>query len=293
MTEYSERELTDAVVARMGQTPDPRLREVMTALVRHLHAFVREVEPTESEWFEAIKFLTATGQKCDDKRQEFILLSDTLGVSMLVDQINHRKPSGATPSTVLGPFYVENAPEMVMGADIATDDKGSKALISGRITDPVGRPIAGAMIDVWQANTEGFYDVQFPDLGMKMRARLRTGNDGHYSFRTAVPVPYPVPTDGPVGAMLKATGRHAMRPGHTHFIISAPGYETLTTHLFAEGDKYLDSDAVFAVKNTLITRFVRRDSAEEAAKLGVAVPFYVASYDFSLEPAGAARAAAE
>lgn len=292
MTEYSESELTDAVVARFNETPDPRLRQVMTSLVRHLHAFVRDVEPTEAEWLEAIRFLTATGQKCDDKRQEFILLSDTLGVSMLVDQINHRKPSDATPSTVLGPFFVENAPEIPYGADITAGDKGPRAIVSGRVTDPAGRPLAGALLDIWQADSEGLYDVQRTDLpGMRQRGRMRTDAEGRYRFITSAPIPYPVPTDGPVGRMLEATGRHPFRPGHVHFIIAAPGYETLVTHVFAAGDRYLDSDAVFAVKHSLVTAFARNESAADAARNGVPAPFYEAHYDFSLAPL-AARAAA-
>jgi len=287
MVEFTEDQLTDAVLDRLKNTPDPRLRAVMMAFVRHMHAFVREVEPTEAEWLEGIKFLTATGQMCDDKRQEFILLSDTLGVSMLVDQINHRKPSGATPSTVLGPFYVENAPEFPMGADIADRDPGPKARVSGKVTDPSGKPISGALVDVWQADSAGLYDVQIANLdGSRLRGRFRTDAQGRYDFLTSFPAGYPIPTDGPVGRMLTATGRHPMRPGHVHFIITAPGYEPLVTHVFAEGDKYLDSDAVFAVKNRLITRFAPRPD-------GASGPDYSAAYDFSLEPAAGIRRAAE
>jgi len=287
MAEFSEAELTDAVLERLAGTPDPRLRQVMSALVRHLHAFIREIEPSEAEWFQGIEFLTATGQKCDDKRQEFILLSDTLGVSMLVDAINHRKPSGATPSTVMGPFYVKNAPELPMGADIASMDVGPKARVSGKVTDAAGRPIAGAVLDVWQGDSTGKYDVQYAGLdGMRLRGRFRTGNDGRYDFVTSLPVSYPVPTDGPVGKMLTATGRHPMRPGHVHFIIGAPGYETLVTHIFPTGAEYLDSDAVFAVKHSLVTKFVPRAA-------GTNGPDYSASYDFSLEPSAQARQAAE
>lgn len=282
MTEYSETQLTDAVVERLATTPDPRLRQVMGSFVRHLHAFVREIEPSEAEWMEAIRFLTATGQKCDDRRQEFILLSDTLGVSMLVDAINHRKPSNATPSTVLGPFYVEAAPDLPKGADIAAMDQGPKARLSGRVTDTAGRPIGGALLEVWQGDSDGKYDVQYDaGEGRLLRARLRSDSDGSYDFLTCFPVSYPVPTDGPVGRMLTATGRHPMRPGHVHFIISAPGYETLVTHVFVAGDPYIDSDAVFAVKNDLITDFVPR------AKGASEGPAFSARYDFSLVAAAA------
>jgi catechol 1,2-dioxygenase len=255
--------------------------------VRHLHDFVREVELTEAEWFEGIKFLTATGQKCDDQRQEFILLSDTLGISMLVDAINHRMPSGATESTVLGPFYRAGAPEIEMGGTIAQTDTGDPAYVSGRVTSPDGKPIAGALLDIWQTAPNGLYETQDenqPDYNL--RGQLHTDKDGRYAFRTVIPVSYPVPTDGPVGRMLKAMGRHPMRPAHIHFVITAPGYERLATHLFAEGDQYLDSDAVFGVKNSLVVKFEENSSADMAKKLGFkGAPFYTTQYNFGLKPA--------
>lgn len=256
MARFSEQALTDAVIARMEGCDNPRLKEVMAAVVRHLHALVREVQPTEAEWFQAIQFLTATGQKCDDKRQEFILLSDTLGVSMLVDAINHQKPGGETESTVLGPFYVEGAPEFPMGADIRPNGAdGAPTLVSGRVTDGNGRPIQGATLDVWQAGADGFYDVQKPGSELALRGRFRTGADGRYHFRTVKPVSYPIPIDGPVGQMLLRLGRHPYRPAHLHFIVQAEGFEPLTTHLFVKGDEYLDSDVVFGVKDSLIVDF--------------------------------------
>lgn len=256
MARFSEQALTDAVIARMEGCDNPRLKEVMAAVVRHLHALVREVQPTEAEWFQAIQFLTATGQKCDDKRQEFILLSDTLGVSMLVDAINHQKPGGETESTVLGPFYVEGAPEFPMGADIRPNGAdGAPTLVSGKVTDGNGRPIQGATLDVWQAGADGFYDVQRPGSEFALRGRFRTGADGRYHFRTVKPVSYPIPIDGPVGQMLLKLGRHPYRPAHLHFIVQAEGFEPLTTHLFVKGDEYLDSDVVFGVKDSLIVDF--------------------------------------
>jgi catechol 1,2-dioxygenase len=287
MRNLTEKNLTDAVVAKFANAPDARFKEIMTSLVRHLHDFVREVELTEAEWFEGIKFLTATGQKCDDQRQEFILLSDTLGISMLVDAINHRMPSGATESTVLGPFYRAGAPEIEMGGTIAQTDTGDPAYVSGRVTSPDGKPIAGALLDIWQTAPNGLYETQDenqPDYNL--RGQLHTDKDGRYAFRTVIPVSYPVPTDGPVGRMLKAMGRHPMRPAHIHFVITAPGYERLATHLFAEGDQYLDSDAVFGVKNSLVVKFEENSSADMAKKLGFkGAPFYTTQYNFGLKPA--------
>ncbi len=290
MRNLTEANLTDAVVARLGKTTDPRFKEVMTSLIRHLHAFVRDVELTEEEWFEAIKFLTAAGQKCDDKRQEYILLSDVLGVSMLVDAINHRRSGGATENTVLGPFYVHDAPEISNGDDMAAAWKGEPTYVSGRVLSTEGRPVAGALLDLWQSNSEGRYDVQLADTGgRKLRAKLRADNEGRFRFRTIKPTSYPVPTDGPVGQILNRMGRHPMRPAHLHFIVSAPGYETVVTHLFVEGDPYLESDVVFGVKNSLVIDLKRNDSEAEAKKLGLTAPFYTASYDFVLKPAAGVK----
>ena len=285
-----ETKLTDAVIARLSNDTDPRFRRIMESLIRHLHGFVREVELTEDEWFEAIKFLTATGHKSDDKRQEFILLSDVLGVSMLVDAINHRREAASTESTVLGPFFVHGAPELRNGDDMAAGWKGEPTFVSGRILSTTGAPVGGATIDLWQSNSEGWYDVQLADTGGKqLRCRIKSEADGRYWFRTILPTCYPVPTDGPVGAILTRMGRHPMRPAHLHYMIAAPGFETTVTHLFVKDDKYLDSDAVFGVKDSLIVDFKRSDSAAEAKKVGLKAPFYTASYDFVLRPATKAK----
>ncbi len=284
MRDFDENSLTEAVIARFGETPDPRLRQVMQSLVRHLHDFVRDVEPSFEEWRTAIEFLTRTGQKCDDKRQEFILLSDTLGVSMLVDAINHRMPEGATPTTVLGPFFVENAPELPLGATLAKDAPGERLHMSGRVTSADGRPIADAVLDIWQSDAEGFYDVQRPEgEAPDLRARFRTDKDGRYHFWTVVPSAYPVPTDGPVGAMLTATGRHPMRPAHIHTMVSAPGFETLVTHVFDDSDPYLDSDAVFGVKDALVRPFAPRAPGAAPDGRAMETPWRELTYDFALK----------
>lgn len=291
MRNLTETNLTDAVLAKLEGATDPRFKQIMTSLVKHLHAFVREVELTEAEWFAGIQFLTATGQKCDDKRQEYILLSDTLGVSMLVDAINHRKPSGATESTVLGPFYVPGAPELPTGADIAEGIAGEPAYFSGRILAPGGKPIAGAILDLWSTDGEGWYDVQLEGKGMRARGRISTDADGRYAFWTVKPVSYPIPTDGPVGQMLVRMGRHPYRPAHTHMIVSAPGYQPVTTHVFVESDPYLESDAVFAVKNSLVVPFVQHAPGVAPDGKRMDRPYYTVQYDFGLVPAQAAPAA--
>jgi hydroxyquinol 1,2-dioxygenase len=284
----TEDDITAGVLERFAGTPDPRLRQIMLGLIRHLHAFVKEVELTEAEWFQAIEMLTKAGHISDDKRQEFILFSDTLGVSMVVDLISHRKPDGATESTVFGPFHRLNAPEMPAGGNIAHLDKtGAPTLVSGRVLDLDGKPIAGALLDVWQAQTSGLYDSQDPNLHeMHMRGKFHTDAEGRYLVRTVRPVHYPIPSDGPVGAMLRATGRHPWRPAHIHFVVSADGYEPVTTHIFDRADEYLSSDAVFAVKDSLICDFARHDSAEgDAARLGIQPPCYTTQFDFRLKPA--------
>ncbi|HJU17400.1 MAG TPA: intradiol ring-cleavage dioxygenase [Stellaceae bacterium] len=286
----TEDDITAEVLARFAETPDPRLRRIMLALIRHLHAFVKEVELSEAEWFQAIEILTETGRLwCSDKRQEFILFSDTLGVSMVVDLLNHRKPEGATESTVFGPFHRLGAPDMPPGGNIAALDKtGAPALVGGRVLDLDGRPIAGALLDVWQAQSNGLYDSQDAKIaGLHMRGRFRTDSEGRYLVRTVRPVHYPIPADGPVGRMLSATGRHPWRPAHIHFVVSAEGYEPVTTHIFDRADQYLQSDAVFAVKDSLICDFVRHETAgdAEAARLGLAPPFYTARFDFRLKRA--------
>ncbi len=283
MRNLNEANLTDAVLATLEHAGEARFKEIMESLVRHLHAFVRETQLTEEEWFAGIRFLTATGQKCDGKRQEYILLSDTLGVSMLVDAINHRKPGGATETTVLGPFYVAGARDMPMWSDIAGDAAGEPAYVFGRVLDVGGKPIAGATIDVWQTDGEGFYDVQRPGGNESYaRGKFTTAADGRYGFRTVKPVSYPVPTDGPVGKMLLRMGRHPYRPAHVHAIVSAPGYEKVATHLFVEGDAYLDSDAVFGVKHSLVVDFKPHLEGPTPDGGKSAAPYFTAEYDFKL-----------
>jgi len=283
----TEDDITAEVLQRFGETPDPRLRQIMLGLVKHLHAFVKEVELTEAEWFQAIEILTEAGRMCSDKRQEFILFSDTLGVSMVVDLISHRKPDGTTESTVFGPFHRLGAPELPAGGNIAhLDKKGPPTLVSGRVLDIDGEPIEGALLDVWQAQSSGLYDSQDESLGeLHMRGKFRTDAEGRYLVRTVLPVHYPIPSDGPVGRMLRATGRHPWRPAHIHFVVSAEGYEPVTTHIFDRKDDYLASDAVFAVKDSLICDFERHDtSIGEAGRLGIDPPFYTAEFDFRLKP---------
>ncbi|WP_375568094.1 intradiol ring-cleavage dioxygenase [Ahrensia marina] len=255
MALFTEETSESAVNSRMGEDVNPRLATVMASLVKHLHAFAKDVELTQEEWGVAIDFLTRTGQMCDENRQEFILLSDTLGVSMLVDAINHRRPSGATENTVLGPFHVADAPHYPMGQIISLDGKGESCLFEGRVIDRQGSPIENATIDVWCDNADGYYDVQQPDVQPKFNNRgiFTTSSDGTYSFRGIRPVAYPIPDDGPVGQMLAALGRHPNRPAHMHFIVSAPGYERIITHTFVDGDEWLTSDAVFGVKASLIS----------------------------------------
>jgi protocatechuate 3,4-dioxygenase beta subunit len=280
---FSEERSAEVVAGSFDGTPDPRLRRIMQSLVRHLHAFVKDVELTEVEWTQAIAFLTATGQRCDDVRQEFVLLSDVLGISMLVETINHRA-AGATESTVLGPFHVAESPRRALGESVSLDGKGEPCLVTGRVTGPDGESVGGATIDVWQANEEGFYDVQRP--GEIPRANLRglftAADDGTFWFRTVVPRHYPIPEDGPVGALLRATGRHPFRPAHIHFIVGAEGYQAVTTHLFVADSPYLDSDAVFGVKDSLVRHFPVVDDPERAAEVGLPNPFRTVHFEVRL-----------
>lgn len=254
---FSEENSVETVNARMGPSTDPRVAEVMTCLVKHLHAFAKEINLTQAEWEFGIDFLTKVGKICSDERQEFILLSDTLGLSMLVDAINNRRPSGATENTVLGPFHVANAPVRQMGDVITLDGKGETCLFEGMVTDLDGNPVAGATIDVWSDNADGFYDVQQPGIQPKWNNRgiFVTGEDGRYSFIGIKPVSYPIPDDGPVGKMLEHLGRHPYRPAHMHYIVTAPGFQTVVTHTFVGDDQYISSDAVFGVKDTLVAPF--------------------------------------
>lgn len=278
--------LTAHVIASFSETPDPRLRHVAESLVRHLHAFVAEIEPTIDEWQTAIDFLTATGQKCDDVRQEFILLSDVLGVSMLVETINDAETPDATDSTVLGPFHMVASPPREHGENVSPRSEGPLALVRGRILSTDGTPIAGALVDVWQADTRGFYDVQEPEtqgIG-NGRGLFTSGADGSFAFRTVIPSFYPIPTDGPVGSLLSATARHPHRPAHIHFQVNAPGHRELTTHIFIAGSAYIDSDAVFAVKDSLIAGFEENRDPEAARRWGVTSPFQEAVIDIVLSP---------
>jgi hydroxyquinol 1,2-dioxygenase len=249
----TDESLTKAALERIAQCPDPRLREVMTSLVSHLHSFAREINLRPDEWTTAINFLIHTGRMCDERRNEFVLLSDTLGLSAVVDEIANRgKPPSATESSLLGPFYRDGAPEMPLGANIARDVEGAPLAIHGTVKALDGKPVANAQLDVWQASPAGLYDLQLPDRNaMNLRARFRTGADGKFHFRSVKTSSYPVPVDGPVGTMLKALGQHPFRPAHIHFLISADGYEPLTTALYIEGDRYLDSDAVFGARKSL------------------------------------------
>ncbi|KQQ35370.1 6-chlorohydroxyquinol-1,2-dioxygenase [Rhizobium sp. Leaf306] len=261
---FTETNSVDTVNARMGADVDPRLAHVMASLVKHLHDFALDVQLTQDEWETAIGFLTRTGQICTPERQEFILLSDTLGLSMLVDAINNRRPEGATENTVFGPFHVEGAPVREMGDEICRDGKGESCLFLGRVLDLEGKPIEGARIDVWSDNADGYYDVQQPDIQPKWNNRgvFVTGADGHYSFIGIKPVSYPIPDDGPVGEMLAHLGRHPYRPAHMHYMVRAEGYQKLVTHTFVGGDAYLESDAVFGVKSTLVAPFDRMEDGE-------------------------------
>jgi hydroxyquinol 1,2-dioxygenase len=251
--------ITQAVLARLADTPDPRIREIVGGLVRHLHDFAREVKLTEAELYRGLQFLTATGQKCDDARQEFILLSDVLGLSMLTVCMNQQKPPGCTESTVFGPFHVEGAPHYANGADLANGAKGEPCEVSCTIRGLAGEAVPDAKVDVWQADAEGFYDVQYHGLGHpQARGVLHSDAQGRFHFHTVLGDAYPIPVDGPVGELLRATGRHPWRPAHLHFMIQAPGYETLVTHVFRKDDQYLDSDAVFGVRESLLGEWVRQ-----------------------------------
>lgn len=252
MRNFDEKNITDAVIERFADCTSARARQISASLVRHLHDFLRDVRPTQAEWEQAIDFLTRTGQMCSATRQEFILLSDTLGASMLVDAINHHLPGVATETTVLGPFYVEHAPEVPCGARIAAPDEGPPLLIEGSVRSLDGQPLANAAVDIWHADDAGFYDVQKNDGHLSGRARVRTDANGNFWVIGVVPAAYPIPDDGPVGQMLKAQGRHSFRPAHVHFMIAAPEHETLVTHLFLAESDYLDSDVVFGVKDSLI-----------------------------------------
>jgi protocatechuate 3,4-dioxygenase beta subunit len=285
--DFDEKSATALVNASWANTPDERLKTILESMVSHLHDFVRDIEPTPQEWQQAIDFLTATGHKSDDVRQEFIMLSDVLGVSMLVDAINNRKPQGATESTVLGPFHQVDSPVRELGADISLDHNGIRCVVAGRVLGVDGEALPGALVDVWQANGDGLYDVQQPGVQpeLNLRGLFTADDEGRFWFRSVVPVHYPVPDDGPVGDLLHATGRHPNRPAHIHFIGGSPGYQPVTTHLFLDGSPYLDSDAVFGVKASLVRPVVEIDDAARAAAYGVPAPFQLIEFDLVLNPA--------
>lgn len=257
MQNINEETLTRVVQERFADTPDPRLKEIMVSLVKHLHAFAWDVRLTEAEWFKGIEYLTSTGQQCSDTRQEFILLSDVLGLSMLTVAMHNNKPAGCTEATVFGPFYVPDAPIYQHGDDVANGAIGKPCVVRGVVRGVSGEAIAGACIEMWQADDEGLYDVQKPELGQaQARGVLHARPDGSFDFKTVVAEPYPIPMDGPVGQMLTATRRSPWRPAHLHFMVKAEGYETLITHVFRKGDGYLDADPVFGVRQSLIAEWV-------------------------------------
>jgi hydroxyquinol 1,2-dioxygenase len=267
----------------MEACTNARLKTVLGALVRHLHDFVRETQLTEAEWMRGIEFLTATGHITDAKRQEFILLSDTLGVSMLTVAQNHSKPAGATEATVFGPFHVPDAPDFNAGEDISGGAPGEPLFVSCTVKSLDGQPVANAVVDVWQADEDGFYDVQYQDLDQsRARGVLRTDAQGRFSFKSILPVAYPIPTDGPVGKMLVATGRHPWRPAHVHFMIQAPGFETLITHVFRAGDPYLESDVVFGVRASLVCDFVAHAVGTGPQAADCLSPYHTLNFDFVL-----------
>ncbi|MDE2601698.1 MAG: intradiol ring-cleavage dioxygenase [Bradyrhizobium sp.] len=287
MPQFDDAELTAAVIRSFGETPDPRVKFLLEELVKSLHDYVRKTDLTFDEWGYAIDFLTRAGQKCTSTRQEFILLSDVLGVSMLVDAVNHRQRDGATETTVLGPFYVGEHKPTPHGTDISAELPGERMFVQSRVTDLDGKPLAGVPVDVWHADGDGYYDSQRPDYetsGPSSRARFVTDADGKFFFRTILPCSYPIPTDGPAGEMILQTRRHPMRPAHVHFLVNAKGYEPLITHVFMDGDKYLDSDVVFGVKDNLISKVERRTDATMPDGKPAKAPWHLMTYEFHMKP---------
>ena len=283
----ADEELTQAVLASFADSRSDRFEEVVRSLVSHLHAFASDVQLTEAEWLAGIDFLTRTGHITDEKRQEFILLSDVLGLSMLVVGLNHSKHAEVTPSTVFGPFFVDGSPAFANGDDIANGAPGEPCLVHGRILSVTGEPVAGARIEVWQADDDGFYDVQHDGLDEpRGRGHLYSESDGRFWFWSVKPRHYPIPSDGPVGDLLGAANRSPMRPAHVHIMVSAERYETVTTHVFADGDPYLDSDAVFGVKSELVAPVVRHEPGRTPDGREFDGPYWSITYDIVLAPAG-------
>ena len=281
----TEDNITDLAVERWGTAHDPRTAELMTALVRHLHAFAREVRLTEDEWMAAIQWLNRTGQISNEKREEFILASDVLGLSMLVVQMNHQLEPRATPATVLGPFHIEGSPELKYGDDMSQGLPGEPLYLHGVVKDLDGNPVPDAVLDIWQADTEGLYESQHADVDeARLRAKYTTREDGSYCVRTVAPLGYSIPMDGPVGELMSTTDISHFRPAHVHFLLNVPGYEPLITHLFQEGADYLDSDVVFGVKEELVVRYERREPGETPDGGTIDQPWFEARYDFVLQP---------
>ena len=291
MPYVTEKNLTDIVLKRWQDIPDPRLREVMQSLIKHLHAFVREIEPTGAEWFKAIDWITRTGKMCDDKRQEVILFSDVMGVSMLVDAINNRLATGATPTTVEGPFHVANSPEIEHGGNMAKDAPGIPTFVTGTVRSLDGKPVAGAVLDLWQTDGEGLYESQKGSAEPWMRGLYHTQADGSYVVRTVAPIAYTIPMDGTVGELMKKTDIGHMRPAHIHFAVSAPGYHHVVTHLFQKGDKYIETDVVYGVKEPLIVEFTKKSGGKTPTGEVLNEPFYEVRYDFVLQTKAQAQAA--
>ena len=280
----TEDNITDLAVERWATAKDPRLAEILTSLVRHLHGFAREVRLTEAEWMAAIQWLNRTGQISDEKRQEFILASDVLGLSMLVVQMNHRLDPDATPNTVLGPFHIDGSPPLPFGADMSDGVAGTPLFVHGTVRDLSGAPVGGALLDVWQADGDGMYEAQLEVDEARLRAKYSSREDGSYCVRTVAPLGYAIPLDGPVGELIGATEISHFRPAHVHFLIDVPGYEPLITHLFQEGAEYLDSDVVFGTKEELVVAFERREPGPTPDGGTSEVPWLLAVYDFVLQP---------
>src|SRR5712664_4069098 len=287
MTQFDDRQLTPEVIRSFEKTSNARLKSILTELVASLHDFVRKTDLSFEEWNYAIDYLTRTGHACTATRQEFILLSDVLGVSMLVDAVYHMEREGATETTVLGPFYVGEHKVMPHGTDVSANLAGERMFVQSRVTDLAGKPLANVPVDIWHADGDGYYDSQKPEYateGPSSRARFVTDADGRFYFRTILPCSYPIPTDGPVGEMIIQTRRHAMRPAHVHFLVNAPCYQPLITHVFIDGDKYLDTDVVFGVKNELIAKVEKRTDPTTPDGKSAAAPWHLMSYDFRIKP---------
>jgi len=280
----TEDNITELAAARWGTAHDPRLAQILQALVRHLHDFAREVRLTEAEWMAAVQWLTRTGQISDEKREEFILASDVLGLSMLVVQMNHRLEKGATPATVLGPFHIAGSPELEYGADMSQGLPGTPLYVTGVVRDVDGKTVGGAVLDVWQADTDGAYEAQLDVDEARLRAKYTSKPDGTYCIKTIAPLGYSIPMDGPVGDLISRTEISHFRPAHVHFLLNVPGYEPLITHLFQEGAQYLDSDVVFGTKAELLVGFERREPGPTPDGGASAEPWLLAVYDFVLQP---------